>query len=355
MKERGKSIWKKIKGKLPHVEVCFSKLKTKSKAKKAALLLVPLALVGAGIGVGVGLTQGKSQPVTKVDLSNYKNRKIYLVSDDKVTIPLTVSLLKRATPGEEIKDLFNLLKTDSRANTNSIKGLIPAATKLNSLEVFKDELILDVSKEFLDYEKSSEVNLLESLTYTFGDYPDIKMLSLYVDGEKLEKMPKNNTVIPDFLQKNFGINRNVDDITKVSNKQMVNIYYTKTIDKKDYLVPVSQYVDKTLTPEAQLMQAVAGTVDTSLGLKLCDEYNYLEEEQDDKDDKKFNLKVKNDALIEEGVVNKTLFDLVSLTINDSYEKQQVNFYIDDQAMMVEGIVSTETYDVSNLVYNSIKI
>lgn len=355
IKERGKSLWQRFKGKMPHVEICFSKLKMKSKASKAALVLVPLVLIGAGVGVGIGLTQNTNAPVSKVDVTNYKNRRIYLVSNDNITIPLTVSLLKRATPGEEIRDIFNLLKTDSKAGSNSIKGLIPASTKLNSLEIFNDELILDVSKEFLDYEKSSEVNLLESITYTFADFPDVKMLSIYVDGEKLEKMPKNNTVIPDFLQKRFGINRQTDDISNIANKQMVNIYYTKNIDDKSYLVPVSHYVDSNLSMEKQLIEAVSSTVENSLGLTICDEYTFLDDTQEDDNDKEFNLTVKQDALVNEGVVKKSLLDIISLTINDSYNKVAVNFYIEDETVMVEGVVSQDTYEVSNLIYNSVAI
>ncbi|HBD06011.1 MAG TPA: hypothetical protein DCY93_01185 [Firmicutes bacterium] len=355
IKERGKSLWQRIKDKMPHMEVCFSKLKVKSKAGKLAFIFVPLILIGAGVGFGVGLTQGHKAPVTKVDLTNYKNRRIYLVSNDNMTIPLTVSLQKRATVGEEIRDIFNLLKTDSRANTNSIKGLIPANTKLNSLEVFNDELVLDVSKEFLDYEKSSEKNLLESLTYTFGEYPDIEMLSIYVDGERLVKMPKNNTVVPDFLEKSFGINRNVNNATDISGKKMVNVYYTKTIDEKDYLVPVSQYVDAKQSEELQLVSAISANIDPTLGLKLCSEYSYIDATQKDEDSTNINLAVNKEALVEEGVVKKSLFELVSLTLEDSYDTKAVNFYVEDEKMMVQGIVSPETYEVSSMIYNTIEL
>ena len=192
---REKSIVEKIKKKFPQLEVAFVKRK---KPGKAALVIVPLLLTALGTGVGLGIyyNQKPNEPVDVIKQDTGENHRIYLVANDKTTVPLTVKTKKRNTIGENLKDLFNLLKTDSKANTNSIKGIVPAETKVNAIEVFNDELILDVSEEFLNYEPTKEVNILESLVYTFSEFPSINMLSIYVNGEKLEKMPQKNTLVP---------------------------------------------------------------------------------------------------------------------------------------------------------------
>lgn len=356
IKVRSKSWFKRAKDKMPSVSVCFSKLKVKSKVGKVAFVIVPLILAGGGVALGVTLTQNRDKPVDKIETDvNKDTRRIYLASSDHLTIPLTVKVEKRATVGEQIKDLFNLLKSDSKANTNSIKGVIPSATKLNSLEVFNDELVLDVSSEFLEYDQAQEVNVLESLIYTFSEYPNINMMSLYVDGEKLDKMPKTNISIPDFLDSRYGINRDHKNTTDVAGKNMLNVYYTKTYDAVSYLIPVSQYVDAKDSLELQFVNAINEPVDSSKGLTPSTVYQYIEKTQSNTDASKFRLSLKETAMKEEGVIKKDIYDIVSLTIDEYDSDLEVSFLVEDEEMMVEGIIDPNSYTVSDLIYNQVKL
>lgn len=356
MKLREKSRWQRFKDKLPKMELCFSKLKIKSKVGKVAFVIVPLVLAGASIGIGVNLLNKEDKPVTKVETgANTKNRRIYLASNDNLTIPLTVKLAKRGTAAEELIEIFNLLKTDSKANTTSIKGLIPKDTKLNSLELFNDELILDVSSEFLNYDESKEINILESLVYTFSEYPEVNMLSIYVDGERLLKMPKTETVIPEFLETSFGINRDHRNTTDVAGKNRFNIYYTKTYDGASYLVPVSQYVENEGDVEVQLLKASKERVPSTYGLELASAYNHLATTQKNTEDSKLTINLNSSAMKEEGVIKKEVYDIVSLTLEEYQENLEVSFYVEEIEMMVEGLIDTSTYEVSDLIYNAIEL
>lgn len=349
---REKSIVEKIKKKFPQLEVAFVKRK---KPGKAALVIVPLLLTALGTGVGLGIyyNQKPNEPVDVIKQDTGENHRIYLVANDKTTVPLTVKTKKRNTIGENLKDLFNLLKTDSKANTNSIKGIVPAETKVNAIEVFNDELILDVSEEFLNYEPTKEVNILESLVYTFSEFPSINMLSIYVNGEKLEKMPQKNTLVPDFLQKNFGINRTTKNAEELTNKNMFNIYYTKKYDDVSYLIPVTQYVENEGTVESQFAKAINNSAPD--GMVLATQYNYISETQDDKNDEKVNLNLKQAALKEEGVVKKDVYEMVALTFNDLEKDYEISFEIEGESLVVEGIQDTKNFEVANLIYNQKEI
>lgn len=349
---REKSIVEKIKKKFPQLEVAFAKRK---KPGKAALVIVPLLLTALGTGVGLGIyyNQKPNEPVDVIKQDTGENHRIYLVANDKTTVPLTVKTKKRNTIGENLKDLFNLLKTDSKANTNSIKGIVPAETKVNAIEVFNDELILDVSEEFLNYEPTKEVNMLESLVYTFSEFPSINMLSIYVNGEKLEKMPQKNTLVPDFLQKNFGINRTTKNAEELTNKNMFNIYYTKKYDDVSYLIPVTQYVENEGTVESQFAKAINNSAPD--GMVLATQYNYISETQDDKNNEKVNLNLKQAALKEEGVVKKDVYEMVALTFNDLEKDYEISFEIEGESLVVEGIQDTKNFEVANLIYNQKEI
>lgn len=354
LKEKGPSVFERIKNKMPKVHMCFKPMK--GKWGKVAFVVVPLVVAAVGAGVGIYLTgQTKEPPKTVEVVTNKVNRRVYLVSADELTIPLTVGLTKRDTTQEEMVEVFALLKEDSKANTGTIKGLIPKETKLNSLELFENELILDMSADFLNYKANDESKLLESIVYTYSEFPDVNMISLYIDGARLEKLPKNNTAVTMCLSTSIGINRESKKAVDVTGKQMINVYYQKAIDNRNYLVPVSQYVDKKDSLEVQLVNAVNEPLDESRGLKTLTDYSLVSQIQTNTDKTKFVLNLKDAALKEEGVVKRSLYDLVSLTMADLVEAKEISFVIEEEEMMVEGLLDPEVYEVSNYIYNQVEI
>lgn len=354
LQEKGPSLLARIKEKMPRVHVALNPLK--KNWGKIAFVITPLAVAAVGAGVGIMLTRDKGGPKTNIEVVGDRvNRRIYLVSNDNLTIPLTVSLNKRDTVQEQMVEVFGLLKENSKAAQTSIKGVIPKDTKLNGLEVFEKELILDVSKEFLNYSTTDESKLLESVVYTYLEFPEVDMVSLYVDGERLSKLPKQDTVVPMCMREQIGINRESKKASEIAGKQMINVYYQKTIDSKNYLVPVSQYVDKGVSLETQLVNAIDSKLNEDRGLKELSDYSLVSQIQSDESNDKFVLNVKESALVEEGVVKRSLYDLVSLTMKDLVEAKEISFVIDAEEMMVEGLLNPDSYEVSNYIYNQVEI
>lgn len=353
MKEKKPSVMARVKERMPKLMVVLKP--TKDKVGKIAFVMVPLAIAAVGAGVGIYMSEKERTPGTITETVIAKtNKRIYLVSSDDLTIPLTVGLTKRDTTQEMMVEVFGLLKENSKANTGSIKGLIPKDTKLNSLEVFEGELILDVSEEFLNYETDAEGKLLESIVYTYSEFPEVETISLYVDGKQLKTLPKNNTKVSLCLTPQMGINREGLAASDVSGKQMINVYYQKTINNKNYMVPVSQYVDKSDSLELQLVNAINSPLPTERGLKKLSEYSYISEIQEDKGDD-FVLNLKDDALLEEGVVKRSLYDLVSLTLDSFVDSVEISLKVADEEVMVEGLLDPEVYQVSDYIYNQIEI
>ena len=327
----------------------------KSKVGKAAFVIVPLVVAAVGAGVGIYFGE-KGKAPTQVEVTTNKvNHRIYLVSSDNLTIPLTVSLNKRDTIQEEMLEVFSLLKEDSKANSNSIKGLIPKDTKMNSLELFDNELTLDLSKEFLEYNANNESKLLESIVYTYSEFPGVDMVTLYVDGQRVEKLPKNNTVVPMCATTSIGINRESKSASEIAGKQMINVYYQKTIDDKNYIVPVSQYVSKETTSELQFVNAINTPLTEKRGLTKLSDYELINKIQDDNDDNKFVLNLKDDSLVEKGVVKRSLYDLVSLTLDGFVDSKEISFKVENEEMMVEGLLDPEVYEVSSYIYNQVQL
>ena len=353
LKEKGPSLKERIKNKIPKAFVCFKA--SKSKIGKVAFVVVPLVVAALGAGIGIYFSE-KGNVENKVEVTTNKvNHRIYLVSSDNLTIPLTVSLNKRDTVQEEMLEVFSLLKENSKANSNSIKGIVPKDTKVNSLELFDNELALDLSKEFLNYNTNNESKLLESIVYTYSEFPGVDMITLYVDGQRVEKLPKNNTIVPMCATTTIGINRESKSASDIAGKQMINVYYQKMLDNKNYIVPVSQYVSKETTSELQFVNAINTPLTEKRGLTILSDYKLISTVQENKDNDKFVLNLKDDSLVEKGVVKRSLYDLVSLTLDGFIDSKEISFKVEDEEMMVEGLLDPEIYEVSNYIYNQVKL
>ena len=88
---------------------------------------------------------------------------------------------------------------------------------------------------------------------------------------------------------------------------------------------------------------------------LATQYNYISETQNDKNDEKVNLNLKQAALKEEGVVKKDVYEMVALTFNDLEKNYEISFEIEGESLVVEGIQDTKNFEVANLIYNQKEI
>ena len=89
--------------------------------------------------------------------------------------------------------------------------------------------------------------------------------------------------------------------------------------------------------------------------KLVDTVLLINKIQDDNDDNKFVLNLKDDSLVEKGVVKRSLYDLVSLTLDGFVDSKEISFKVENEEMMVEGLLDPEVYEVSSYIYNQVQL
>ena len=90
---------------------------TKSNIFKIVMIALPILAIALGTGLGV-ITNSFKDPISSIVHVNQDviKRKIYLISEDDFTIPVTVSLDKKDNIYEEMLDVINLLKVSSNAS-----------------------------------------------------------------------------------------------------------------------------------------------------------------------------------------------------------------------------------------------
>ena len=99
---------------------------------------------------------------------------------------------------EPYKTIMNFLIEGP--NVAGMEKIIPEGTKLNSINLEDENLIIDLSKEFIDQQEigSEEYNkVIYSIVNTFLELKEVSSVSFLIDGEKVDKMSDPYTKLDD--------------------------------------------------------------------------------------------------------------------------------------------------------------
>lgn len=314
-----------------------------------------LPLLGAVLGSTIGIIQYNKNKIPQTDVvveltKDEVNRRVYLISTDNLTIPLSVSLEKKTTLQEQLMDVYNLLKVNSKVENEFLKGYIPEDIKMNKMEVKDKILTLDFSENILN-DSFNQNKILEALTLSFVSFDEIDGIEVCVNGTKLNEML--TSYIPDILDKNFGINQDYYYTSSIIGKEKQVVFYNRTYSKNySYMVPVTVYCDKEESVNQTFVNATKVNQPVSSQLKKIETYKALERIQSGED---HIYSINNSGLIDEEVVSKDLYDLVSLSYELMGIEQKVSFTLEGEVLAVDGIYNEEDALVSNIIYNSVEL
>ena len=131
--------------------VAYSPKREKANKVIKYTLCIGLPLLGAVLGSTLGIREYNKNKIPETDIvvemkKDQVNRRVYLISNDNYTNPLSVSLDKKATLQEQIMDVYNLLKVDSKLSNNYVKGFILEDIKMNKIEVKDNYAIVELLK-----------------------------------------------------------------------------------------------------------------------------------------------------------------------------------------------------------------
>lgn len=334
-------------------------IKINKKAKKIMFIAIPILIVMILVTVLIG-TKNKQRYEANNNVSSpdlvQEQANIYLASEDRTLVPLTVKYNKKDTLGENLLMVLNLIKEDSPINSDTFHGLVPEDAKVNELSLNDNKILnIDFDEGLFEYDEKDELNILESITWTMTEFEDVDGVSITVDGNPLSKMPRSNTPVAKILDRSMGINHFlISDTTDYLNATNILSYYSKTIDKKDYLIPVSQYVDNDnhlsvydLTISKMLEKP---SITSRLKVAACLEGIELETASTLKDNN-LQVSLNEKALFDEESVQTDIYNLIRASLINYQEIQEVSFLINEQEVMVNGYNKEETFSVSSIVFN----
>lgn len=194
------------------------------------------------------------------DVNETVSRQLFLIDAGGMVASQTLELPKLESKEVAAQALEYLVKGGPVTNIlpNGFQAVLPEGTEILSLNLQEDgTLIVDVSKEFENYEAQNELKILQAMTYTLTQFENVEEIQLMINGYPLAEMPVNGTPIAEGYSRANGINMIETDTLDLINSKPVTLYYPAEYNNNQYFLPVTQYVMMDdADPYASIVQAL---------------------------------------------------------------------------------------------------
>ena len=179
-------------------------------------------------------------PIFLVDSLEYIAR-TSIVKNSKTTNELILEVIESLTINSEKSNYIR----------DGFKGIIPANTKVLDTTLENGILTINFSKELLNVSENNEEKMLEAIIYSLMEIPEIKKISILVEGEKLTYLPNSLKKLPELLDKSYGINK-IYNFDSIKDTSKTTIYYLSKYNDYYYYVPVTKISNET-TEKAEII------------------------------------------------------------------------------------------------------
>ena len=272
---------------------------------------------------------------TTLTYINPKTIPIYLIDNNDLVARFEV--LKKS---EEILDLIdeiiNNLTIDNKNTShipNNFKKIIPKNTKILSKELENDLLKINFSKEFLNISLDKEEKLLEALIYSLTEIKGINRIMIFIEGEKLKELPNSHKVLPNILDRSYGINK-IYDLESFKNVSKITTYYINKIDGFSYFTPITTIENTEKEKIEVIIEKLksAPTYETNLVSYLTASAELLNYEILENS---VNLSFNNEILsLDDSKVIEEVKYSIALSIRDTYNIFETIYFVDNMLIDV---------------------
>lgn len=176
---------------------------------------------------------------------NYVNEEnllcIYLLDKNSYVSEVDV-VVNESELEKKLIEKLTIMTIDSDMSNKipkEFKSIIPSNTKVNSLKIENDTVTVDFSKDLLGISSILEEKMIEAIVFTLTSEEGIDKVIIKVDGSVLERLPNSNKLLPEILDRSFGINKDYD-INNIYGLTKTTIYYIGNGNDVEYYVPVTK-------------------------------------------------------------------------------------------------------------------
>lgn len=234
---------------------------------------------------------------------------------------------------ETIKDVCEGLITDGKKSNiipNGFRSLIPSGTEILELNLEEKVLTINFSKELLTINEKYEEKMIESIVFTLTSIEGIDKVIIKVEGEVLKKLPNSGKILPDILDKSFGINKNYS-LVNTNNIDSYTVYYVSNNNNENYYVPVTKYVNSESKDKIKVIIEELSTspiYEQNLMSFLNSNVSLIDYSlENEKLILNFNDYIFNDA---SNTILEEVIYTITLSIEDNYNIKNIEFHVNNE-------------------------
>lgn len=258
---------------------------------------------------------------------------IYLLDDNNYLSRTQISASNKDLISKST-DLIEALTIDGKKKdiiSNSFKALLPKNTKVLNIELKDGILTINFSKEFNNIDKEYEEKIIEALTYTLTSVEGIDKIQILVENNKLTKLPNSKKILPEYLDKNYGINKQYE-LTSLNDILSYTIYYVNSYNNESYYTPVTKYINSEEQDKVKIIideLSTSITYETNLMSYLDTNVKLLDYEIiDNKVKLNFNNLILSD--ITSNVILEEVIYTIGLSLCDELDVEEVIFHVENK-------------------------
>ena len=244
-----------------------------------------------------------------------------------------------------VSDVIQGLIIDGAKNSvipNGFRSIIPSGTEILGLELKDKVLTINFSKEILDINEKYEDKMIEAIVYTVTSIDGIDKVIIQVEGEALTKLPKSGKILPNSIDKSYGINKSYD-LANTMNIDSYTIYYVSNYNDMEYYVPVTKYVNWGNSDKINVIvdELSASPIYEKNLMSFVNSNVSLINYSLDNDILKLNF---NDSILSDTTSNHILEEVIytiSLSVFDNYQVKEVVFLVNNEEIYRNSIKNLE--------------
>ncbi|MEE0967076.1 MAG: GerMN domain-containing protein [Bacilli bacterium] len=244
---------------------------------------------------------------------------------DNMLVPVSINFYNELDIEEEVLNRIDMMKS----NELSSQGLYPLFSeelKVNHVDLTDSVLTIDFNDQL--YANGDGLDIIEALSFTLCDYEEVESLHLQINGEDITNIP-NSDISVSYIQSSIGLNNFDETDTLLHHTYPVMIYHIKTINNRDYFVPITTRINEKDTIYHQV-STILNLIDSEIE---CIDASL--------NDGTLKITLDSSILLEDGTIDKNLFDQLSLSFSSIESVDEVDLIVDNETLVNETVSSIQ--------------
>ena len=272
---------------------------------------------------------------TTLTYTNPKTIPIYLVDNNNLVSRFEI-IQKSEDTLELIDEIINNLTIDKENTShvpNNFKKIIPKNTKIINKDLNNGLLKINFSKELLNVSEKNEEKLIEAIVYSLTEIKDVKKIMIFVEGENLKTLPHSKRILPNTLDRSYGINK-IYELESMKEINKITTYYVSKGDGFTYFTPVTLVTNTDKEKIEVIIEKLktSPTYQTNLVSYLTASAELLNYEILENS---VNLSFNNEVLsLDDDKIIEEVKYSIALSIRDTYDISETIFYVDNMLIDV---------------------